>query len=215
MPLKTVASPAEQEAADWVLHTRKTLATTYAIGGLIEMPWDTFLPDAQRYFGKPQNYADLTAFVRRIAVHLDGHSEAFATGCGVQDGRWGDGTPPLDLGAAAPHVLATVRAVHGAPGTPAVVHLVDWRDDPQPFSITLRTQFFCGNDRMAVRLLQPAASYDPVAHAKAFASRDYAPLVRVTQLAILPDGTVSLPGLAPWGVIVVEKADAAGTPRRR
>jgi hypothetical protein len=37
------------------------------------MPWDTFLPDAQRYFGKPEHYADLTAFVRGIAPPA--HSE--------------------------------------------------------------------------------------------------------------------------------------------
>lgn len=213
MPLKTVASPAEQESPDWILHTRKTIATSYAIGGLIEMPWDTFLPDAQRYFGKPQNYADLTAFVRGIAEHLDGHSEAFATGCGVQDGRWEDMTPPLDLGADAPHILATVRAVPGAPTTAPVIHVVDWRDEPQPFSITVRTSQFYGDSTVTLRLLQPVESYDPAAHEQAFDSRDYSPLVRSTPLAIAADGTVALPALAPWGVVIVEEGESAQAPR--
>ena len=213
MPLKTVATPAEQESADWILHTRKTISTTYAIGSLIEMPWDTFLPDGQRYFGKPENYADLTAFVRQIAVHLDGHAEAFATGCGVQDKRWNLMTPPLDLGAAAPHILATVRAVPGAPETAALIHLVDWRDEPQPFSLTVRMSQFRGDSSVTLRLLQPYAPFDRAAHEKAFDTRDYAPLVRSSPLAIAADGTVALPALSPWGVIIVEKALAAQAPQ--
>ena len=212
MPLKTVASPAEQESADWILHTRKTIATAYAIGALIEMPWDTFLPDAQRYFGKPENYADLTAFIRQIGVYLDGYSEAFATGCGVQDVRWKDSTLPLDLGSAAPHVLTTVRALFGAPTTAAVIHLVDWRDEPKPFPITVRTRYFFGDAPVTLRLLQPVASYDRAAHEKAFDSHDYAPLVRSTLLPVAEDGTVAIPVLAPWGVIIVERDNAAEAP---
>ena len=212
MPLKTVASPAEQESADWILHTRKTIATAYALGALIEMPWDTFLPDAQRYFGKPENYADLTAFVHQIGMHLDGHSEAYATGCGVQDLRWKDNTPPLDLGSAAPHVLTTVRALFGAPTSAAVIHLVDWRDKPEPFSITLRTGYFFGKAPVILRLFQPVAPYDRTAHERAFDSRDYSPLVRSTLLPIAADGTVTVPTLAPWGVIIVEKSNAAEAP---
>ena len=170
-------------------------------------PPDTFLPDAQRYFGKPENYADLTAFVRGIAPHLDGQAEAFATGCGVEDGRWKGLTPPLDLGAAAPHVIAVVRAVPGTPAGAAAIHLVDWRDDPQPFSITLRPSQFVGDSPVALRLVQPVAPYDRAAHDKAFDSRDYAPLVRSGPLALAADGTVALPALAPWGVVIVEKRD--------
>lgn len=169
MPLKTEASPAEQESADWILLTRKTIATAYALGGLIEMPWDTFLPDAQRYFGKPEHYADLTAFVRGIAPHLDGHAEAFATGCAVEDARWKGMT--------------------------------------QPFSITVKMELFFGKEPATLRLLQPVAAYDRAAHDKAFDSRDYAPLVRSTPLAISADGSVALPALAPWGVVIVEKRD--------
>ena len=213
MPLKTVASPAEHESAEWILHTRKTIATAYALGGLIEMPWDTFLPDAQRYFGKPENYADLTAFVRGIAPHLDGHAEAFAAGSGVEDARWKGMAPPLDLGDAAPHVLAVVRAVPGsdAAATAAAIHLVDWRDEPQPFSITVRTGRFFGDAPTTQRLLQPVTAYDRAAHDKAFESRDYAPLVRSNLLPIAADGTVSLPAVTPWAVIVVEKRSPAGT----
>jgi hypothetical protein len=205
MPLKTVASPAEQESADWILLTRQSIATAYALGGLIEMPWDTFLPDAQRYFGKPEHYADLTAFVRGIAPHLDGHAEAFATGCAVEDARWKGMTPPLALGDAAPHVLAVVRTLPGSPAAAAAIHLVDWRDEPQPFSITVQTDLFFGKEPATLRLLQPVAAYDRAAHDKAFDSRDYSPLVRSMPLAISADGTVALPALAPWGVVIVEK----------
>jgi hypothetical protein len=208
MPLKVVASSAEQESADWIMLTRKTIATAYALGGLIEMPWDTFLPDAQRYFGRPHNYADLTAFVRGMAPHLDGHAEAFAAGAGVEDDRWKGVTPPLDLGDALPHVLVVVRALPGAETTAAVMHLVDWRDEPQPFSITVRTGHFFPDTPPTMRLLQPVQIYDRAAHDKAFDSRDYAPLIRSTPLSLAADGTVTLPALAPWGVILVEKGSA-------
>jgi hypothetical protein len=208
MPLKSVATPAEQESADWILLTRKSIATAYALGGLIEMPWDTFLPDAQRYFGKPEHYADLTAFVRGIAPHLDGHAEAFTTGCAVEDARWKGMAQPLALGDATPHVLAVVRTLPGSPAAAVAIHLVDWRDEPQPFSITVKMDLFFGKEPATLRLLQPIAAYDRAAHDKAFDSRDYAPLVRSTPLAISADGSVALPALAPWGVVIVAKRDA-------
>ena len=48
-------------------------------------------------------------------------------------------------------------------------------------------------------------TYDRAAHDKAFDSRDYAPLVRSTPLEISADGTVALPALAPWGVVIVTR----------
>jgi hypothetical protein len=52
----------------------------YAVGGHIEAPWNTYLPtpDARRFFGKPEEYADLFAFVRGTARYLDSYEDAYA-----------------------------------------------------------------------------------------------------------------------------------------
>jgi hypothetical protein len=202
MPLRRTG---EQESTEWVRHTRQTIATVYATGGHIEMPWDTYLPtpDAQRYFGEPENYADLTAFVRGMASFLDGHEEAFAGGGDIVDERWLI-TPPVALLTEAPEVHAFARAVPGAADAPVAVHLVDWRDEPRPFAVSLRPQAFFGSRPLRLRLFTPALPYDREQHDAAFRSGDYSGLIREVELACGYVSTVEIPALAPWGVLVVE-----------
>ena len=195
-----------QETEDWVRHTRQTIATVYALGGHIEMPWDTYLPtpDAQRYFGRPENYADLTALVRGLARFLDDYSGAYVAGCGVQDGNGRDEPQPLRLLDTARGVLASVRAVAEDPAAPLVIHLIDWRDEPQPFSLSVRPQAFFGSAPLQFRLFTPVEPYDAAAHERAFRTGDYAPLVRQQELARGWESTLRLPALTPWGVLVVQ-----------
>ena len=192
----------EPESPGWVAVTRRTIAAMYALGGHIEMPWDTYLPtpDARRYFGKPENYADLTAFIRGIAAHLDGHSEAFAGGCGVVDERW-QLRPPVSL----PNpdgVFITIRTQPKTADAALVMHLIDWRDEPLPLTITIDRRAFFGARPMIARLLQPVRPVDHKAHAAAFDSGDYAGLVNQTELTIDATGQLHLPAMQPWGVIV-------------
>jgi hypothetical protein len=191
-----------------VRHTRQTIATVYATGGHIEMPWDTYLPtpDAQRYFGRPENYADLTAFVRAMASVLDGYSDAFATGGDIMDGRWLATLPPLALRTDAVGVHAFARARPGDSSAPVAVHLVDWRDEPQPFALSLRPQAFFGNKPLRLRLYTPVRNYDQAAHEKAFRSGDYAGLVEKTELAAGYVNLAEIPALHPWGILVVDPA---------
>ncbi|TVS14834.1 MAG: hypothetical protein EA424_18130 [Planctomycetaceae bacterium] len=193
-----------QETADWVRHTRQTLATAYATGGHIEMPWDTYLPtpDAQRYFGDPANYADLTAFVRGMAGFLDGYAEAFACGGDIVDTRWLDNLPPITL--LADGVYAWARAVPGESDQPVVIHLVDWRDQPQPFRLSLRPQAFFGSQPLRLRLFTPMLPYDQPTHDRAFESGDYSPLVQETVLAAGYINSVEIPALEPWAMLVVQ-----------
>jgi hypothetical protein len=202
MPLRRKGEP---ESPDWVRHTRQTIATVYAAGGHIEMPWDTYLPtpDAQRYFGKPENYADLTAFVRGMAPFLNGYEDAFAGGAGIVDERW-PATPPVTLLTDAPDVCAFARALPGAADAPVAVHLVDWRDEPRPFRVSLRPQAFFGSRSLRLRLFTPVLPYDREAHDAAFRSGDYSHLLHEVQLASGYTNTVEIPALAPWGVLVVD-----------
>lgn len=198
-----------QETPDWIRHTRQTIATVYASGGHLEMPWDTYLPtpDAQRYFGQAENYADLTAFVRGMASRLDGYSEAFACGGDLLDSRWQDMLPPITL--VTRDVFAFVRAIPQAPDSPVVVHLVDWRAEPQPFRLALRPQAFFGGRPWRVRLCTPVLPYDRQAHDRAFETGDYARLVQETTLAQGYGNTFDVPALQPWGALVVEPDSTA------
>jgi len=203
MPLRRTG---EQEAPDWVRHTRQTIATVYAAGGHIEMPWDTYLPtpEGRRYFGRPENYADLTAFVRGMAPFLDGYSAAFAVGGEIMDERWLDATPPVTPLTDAAGIVAFARAVPGNAAAPVAVHLVDWREQPQPFALSLHPPAFFGDRPLRVRLLTPALPYDRKAHDEAFRTGNYQALVRETELSRGLVNTVTVPALGPWGVLVVE-----------
>lgn len=44
--------------------TRRVIATAYANGGQMMVPWDIFQGPTSRYYGKPERYADLFHFVR-------------------------------------------------------------------------------------------------------------------------------------------------------
>lgn len=210
----------EQETPAWVRLTRRTIATMYALGGHIEMPWDTYLPtpDAQRYFGRPENYADLTAFVRGIADRLDGHVEVSAGGCGVQDDRW-PGQSPVSV-AEGDDVFVTVRTRPGEPSAPLVIHLVDRRDEPRPIRLSLDRAACFGDRPVRLRLLTPVQPVDRTAHDRAFETKDYSSLVHEREIA--PAGTtatavslagIDLPAAAPWAVVVVEPA--VGTPAKK
>lgn len=196
----------EPESPGWVAVTRRTIATMYALGGHIEMPWDTYLPtpDGRRYFGKPDNYADLTAFIRGMANHLDGHSQAFAGGCGVIDPNWQD-RPPVRL-AADDAVFVAIRTRPGDDEAPLVMHIVDWRDEPKEVDINLDQASFFRGSPVTARLLQPIRPVDPEVHAAAFQSGDYSSLVQTKPVTIAPDGHLTLPPLRPWCVVVFEKA---------
>lgn len=58
-----------------VLATRTAIAQTYALGGLIIVPWDVYLrstPEgSERYYGAPSDYADLYKGVRTHASWFD------------------------------------------------------------------------------------------------------------------------------------------------
>ena len=195
----------EPESPGWVAVNRRTIATMYALGGHIEMPWDTYLPttDARRYFGRPENYADLTAFIRGIAAYLDGHSEAFAGGCSVIDERWRRQPVSLPI---PDGVFTTIRTRPGDAAAPLVMHVVDWRDEAGPLEVTIDRSAFFGDAAMTVRLLQPVREIVPSVHAAAFDTGDYFNLFQTTVLPVDSVGHLKLPPLLPWGVIVFEKS---------
>jgi hypothetical protein len=60
---------------------RRTISLIYGAGGLPVAPWDVWMgPDAPRYYGDPDDYADLYEFVRDHAVYFDGYEDAAVAG---------------------------------------------------------------------------------------------------------------------------------------
>ncbi len=215
----------EEFDAGWLTRLkRQVIATSYAVGGLSRVPWDIFQQTADgrgRYFGEPADYADLYGFVRGMAPYLEGYRDAGAMGPGLDDLRYGE-TFPVRVEDSEEKVYIFLCARPGEPETPAVLHVVDWREESAPLTVRLRASAFNVSGSPRVRLMQPApynAGQHAEAERKAQAMRKpgerlgpkqaeaYAPLIETRELDIESTGgwiTANIPPLAPWGVLVVE-----------
>ena len=196
-----------EETREWIDTTRRVIATVYSLGMHIEAPWDTYLPvrDAAhppRYFGKPEDCADLFAMVRAEASLLDGYEPAAAYGGMIEEDRWTAETAPVTVWSASPRVFAFTRALPGRADAPVVVHLVDWSTDPKPFTVSLNPDTLFAGRPLGVSLITPKP-YDREAHLAAFESGEYAPLVEEASLATGHVTTCQLPALGPWGMLVL------------
>ena len=190
---------------DWKCDIRNVIATTYAVGLHMEAPWDTYLPtpEAARYFGKPEEFADLYAMARASATLLDGYEDAAASGATVRDERWPDEAPVAALFPFLSHRVAFLRAKPSDPRAPVAVHLVDWSRSPKPFQISLRPEWIFNGQPFRAVLITPRP-YDKAAHDRAFASKDYSGLVERRELASGHVTTLDIPALSPWGIISLE-----------
>jgi len=57
--------------------TRAVIGHAYAMGGWLAAPYDLFIgAGIPRYFGKPEDFADLYGFIRANARYLDGFERA-------------------------------------------------------------------------------------------------------------------------------------------
>ncbi len=185
--------------------TRRFIAICYALGSQMIVPWDVFLPSGgRRYYGKPEEYADLYGFVRANAEYLDGYQEAAVSGPGLRENRYGDSRPlRIDPGHDA---YGVVRVLPGRPDAPVVIHLVDYSDEPAPFTVILDPLRLFGNRPMKLRLLVPP-DYVRSVHEAAENTQDFASL---SKCLALPGGCmtmVRIPTLKPWGMLVLEPDD--------
>lgn len=76
-----------------VAYTRRVLGLSYAVGNHFLVPWDVWVGGSDRFFGKPQDFKDLYAFVRANARWLATYEYAAAYGEGVRDKWYGEGLP--------------------------------------------------------------------------------------------------------------------------
>lgn len=186
---------------DLLARTRRTIAMAYACGGHCMAPWDTYMPgNAPRYFGTPEQYADLLAFIRANAPIMDGYEEAAVFGKGIADERFGDESPVTIVDHET--AFAVVRVVPGDASKPVAVHLIDWSDAPEPLILQLNPGRFWGEKAFTMELRIPAP-YNQEAHVAAEETGDFKGLVRTVAVAPEADGTLRLPAVAPWGILVL------------
>jgi len=165
--------------------TRRAIAMSYACGGHLIVPWDVYTgSDRPRYYGKPEHYADLYRFARDHARLIDGYEDAAAAIPGMRDERF-PAEPPI--GPTDANVAAVVRAVPNSAEAPVVIHLLDWRDDPQPMRLQLVTRRFARQGPLRAELLQPGR--EPLALD-----------VRATETHTI----LEIPKLNPWGLVTVK-----------
>jgi hypothetical protein len=198
-----------EETPEWIQAIRRTMATIYACGMLMEMPWDTYLPapSAPRYYGNPKDYADLSGFIRANAKWFDGYAAAAAVG-GLVESPDVQQTSPVQVWSEQGLAFAFARVKPGVRSAPVVVHLIDWSEKPGPFTVTVDSTRLFGGQPMRARLLTPLP-YDAAVHAAASKSRNYQQLSRSVELAAGRFGSVTIPALAPWGLLVLEPMDSA------
>jgi hypothetical protein len=186
-------------------HTRRFIATTAASGGNVIVPWDVYMGSRPRLFGRPEDYADLYAFIRATRQYLDGYEDAMVVYHKLDDKRYPDRLPVrLPEGS---DVFAVGRVHAQDPGRPVAVHLVDWSADPQAFTLELDVARFTTGKELALELLIPA-KYDTAEHARAHETGYYQKLAtRVKVPSRMENGKlkVDLPPLTPWGLLLISE----------
>ena len=205
---------------------RNVASLCYAMGAHMIVPWDVYQHGKPyRYFGKPEEYADLFGFVRGIADYLDGYEEvgAHMTEEDTASQKHSKVTNPSFSIQGNSNLLGFARAKPGNRMAPVVIHLVQWGKTPQSESrVELNTDHFFGGKPLSVHLLTPAA-YDKEQHAGAEEQAEalrkageqrgaaqagaYASLVSARPLETRVEANstfVAVPPLHPWGILVVE-----------
>lgn len=136
---------------------RRVIAFSYANGGHMIVPWDVYLrstPEgSDRYFGRPEEYADLYGFVRANAEYFDGYEDAAALGPWIEDDRYGPAFPmrfSREIDA-----LAFARARPGRPEAPIVVHLINREDPPGAFTFSWTRAAFFGDAPVRAEYRRP------------------------------------------------------------
>jgi hypothetical protein len=202
---------------------RRTIATAYAVGSIMSVPWDTYEQTPKgtdRYFGTPEQYADLYGFVRGIAPYLEKYEEVCAAGKNIAEQKLDGKTL---VGVLPEKVFVFTRAIPNDSKADIVMHLVNWNDSAKVFTLELDKQMIAGNKKVKMKMLTPT-EYSLEKHAKAEAkaqslrpkdafftaneSTAYSALVNTQELKYEVKGdkiVVKVPELKLWSVLVISQ----------
>lgn len=182
-------------------HTRTTIALAYACGTQIIVPWDVYIATGlPRYFGKPEEYADLYGFARAMAGYLDGYEDAAVLLPHAADERYAE--MPLTTQGGSNELSLLVRAKPGDADAPVVIHCVDGADSPASFRLAIDPRRFFSSRPVTVDLYRPAP-YDRAVHTTAEKTKQFAPLAARQRLGAGYVTSFEVPPVAPWSMIVI------------
>ncbi|WP_215241509.1 hypothetical protein [Dyadobacter helix] len=189
--------------------TRRVIATSYASGGHLIVPWDVYLKSTPtgsvRYYGRPEEYADLYGFVRGNAALMDGYEDAAVSGKNLTDSRYSK--PFVTITGGSEEVYAFIRTIPEKTNQAIALHLVEWGTHAEPFSVSLDMSGMGIDKDWEFTLLLPDA-YSKNKHDQAEATGDYARLIKSTSLKPqIQDNRVILeiPALSPYAIIKIKK----------
>jgi hypothetical protein len=189
----------------------------------MSVPWDVYeqTPSGgDRYFGTPEQFADLFGFVRGIAPYLEKYEEVCAAGRNIAEQKL-DGKSLF--GELPDGIFTFARAIPNDKNAPVVIHIVNWNDEPGSFSLELDKKLLFGGKSLKFTLLSPA-EYSESYHIKAeknaqklrkegtlFSMKEsvaFSELIEKENLSCKEKNgkiTIDIHDLALWGVLIVEK----------
>lgn len=179
---------------NFVPDLRRHIPSAYASGAIPLVPWCMYMHDAPRYYGTPEEYGDLFHFVSAHRQYFDEHELLSVSGIDSRARLYSwmpnremvfdEGDPAARVWVNEPNIIGYVRRKPDAEH--AVIHLVDWNETPGPFEITFDPLALVDAPTVEVRVLQPKAE----------------PMV----IEAYQGGTLELPALDPWALLVVTPA---------
>jgi len=187
--------------------TRAAIGLAYACGTQIIVPWDVYIATgAPRYFGKPEEYADLYGFARATARYLDGYEDAAVLLPQAADARYR--CLPIAVRGGSNELGLFVRAIPGQADAPVVIHCVDASGRPRPFHLDIDPERFFGDRPVTIDLVSPA-TYERATHQKAEKTKEFGPLAVTKRLAAGYVTGCDVPAVGPWGLVVIAPARPA------
>ena len=187
--------------------TRAAIGLAYACGTQIIVPWDVYIATgAPRYFGKPEEYADLYGFARATARYLDGYEDAAVLLPQAADARYE--RLPIAVRGGSNELSLFVRAMPGQADAPVVIHCVDSSERPQPFHLDIDPARFFGDRPVTIDFVSPAP-YERATHQKAEQTKEFGPLAVTKRLAAGYVTGCDVPAVGPWGLVVIAPDRAA------
>ncbi len=160
-----------------VQKTRKVIALSYASGGHVIVPWDVYLKStptgAIRYYAKPEDFSDIFGLIKANASVFNQHEEAAVYGAELIKAT--NDQKPLLITNGGRQVYAFVRAVPNDADAQIAIHLVDWADKPEKFTLVLDSRYLQKNRRFKFQLattsLYPRVSSAGSKDSKHFSNR--------------------------------------------
>ncbi len=224
------------DISDFTKIVRRSVGTSYAQGMNMLAPFDRFAGEpvnagdqvqVTRFFGNPQNFADMFGFIRGIAIYLDNYEFVWGWGRTPKAIYRDPGTPYSDTWGTSPTlnqpviavndgIAVVIRAVPGDNDEPVAIHLIDWNHN-DAFSITLKNEKYFGQsgDDLRLTLLEPLSNYNAADYATTWSNLNYTYYVKSTVLSGSYSGgqtTVAIPKLGPWAVLMVSKGKSTALP---